>query len=539
MTSKSREWLLGLGLRPRGSLALKIGGALAAIVVVSLSVHILVNDARQRLLEQKKDQAKQFAGLVVGSVRQGMLSGDPGSIQDYLDAIQVDQDVHDIRIFDSDGVLRFALDHDRVGRSYDRSIHPDCVSCHASPDMIQHSLVREVDQSRIFSVDIPLLNEDRCHRCHGSEDQVLGNLLVDINLTGPDLATLAGDKRLASTGLVLVGLTMLSAWLLLKSMVVRPLRLLVSAAHEVEAGNFNPVFPETKDDEMGELVAAFKRMTARLGHLVRYQEQEIAARTQELRRSQHKIIHQEKMAALGRLSAGLAHEVGNPLASISAQVQMLLRHSKDEASRNTARDLLAQVDRINRIVREMLEHSHPGQRRAEWVDVSRVVHTALRIARYDRGLKDLPIETVIAPACPRVYVVEDELLQVVLNVLLNAADATSSDGMVRIEAKPWRENGVEVVVADNGSGIAAEDLERVFDPFFTSKPPGKGTGLGLWVSYSVVKSWGGQIEVESKVDSGTQVRIFLPRGKETGEHECADPGHRRRAVSGDQPEVGA
>lgn len=528
-----------LPLRSRSSLALKIGGTLAAIVILSLSVHILVNDARHRLLEQKKDQARQLAGLVVGSVRQEMLAGEPGGIQDYLDAIEVDRDVHDIRIFDENGVLRYALDHDGVGRAFDRNSHSDCLSCHAGSRTPQRTLVREVGRRRVFSVDIPLMNEKACYGCHRPEDRVLGNLLVDINLTDPDLAALAGDKRLASTGLVLVGLTMLGAWLLLKSMVVRPLRLLVSAAHEVEAGNFEPVFPEAKEDEIGELIAAFKRMTARLGHHVRYQEQEIAARTEELRRSQQKVIHQEKMAALGRLSAGLAHEIGNPLASMSAQIQMLLRQSTDEASRKTAREMLDQVYRINRIVREMLEHLHPDQRPCEWVDVSKTLLTALRIARYDRGLKKLHIETALDPACPPVYVIEDELLQVVLNVLLNAADATSGDGVLRVEARPWNEGGVEITVTDNGCGIPPKDLEHIFDPFFTNKPPGKGTGLGLWVSYSIVNGWGGRIEVESNVDSGTQVRIIVPQRKEIEEDARADSGHRRRAAVGDQPEIRA
>jgi signal transduction histidine kinase len=213
------------------------------------------------------------------------------------------------------------------------------------------------------------------------------------------------------------------------------------------------------------------------------------------------------MAAFGLLAAGIAHEVGNPLAGISGVVQMLDRRDLDPYTREKLALVHTQLARIQAILRELITFSRPASDATGKVSVRDVVDEALGIAKYYRGGKNRSITADVPADLPPLVGVRDQFVQVVFNLLLNAIDATDKGGSIRVSASAA--GGVLVLtVADDGSGIPAEVLPRLFRPYFTTKK--HGTGLGLFVLRRIVEAHGGSVGVESEVGRGTTFRVELP-----------------------------
>ena len=236
-------------------------------------------------------------------------------------------------------------------------------------------------------------------------------------------------------------------------------------------------------------------------------EGRVAERTAALRASQARLIHQEKMAAFGLLAAGIAHEVGNPLAALSNLIQILQRRGPDPYTAEKLETAGKQVGRIRRIVRELVDFARPGPSAAEPVRLADAVDEAIAIAKYYQRTKDRAIAVDVPAALPAVFAPRDHLAQVVLNLLLNATDATDSGGRISLTARAT-EDAVELRVADDGRGLDPADLPRLFQPYFTTKA--KGTGLGLFVSRQVVEELGGSLIYEPGPGPGATFAIRLP-----------------------------
>ncbi len=232
----------------------------------------------------------------------------------------------------------------------------------------------------------------------------------------------------------------------------------------------------------------------------------------EQKQLEAQVIHQARMAAFGLLSAGVAHELGNPLTSLSSIVQYAQRNSCDESTQETFSLMRSHIDRIANIIREMVDFARPPKH--EWclTQVNDVIRSAIEITKYDTRGKDMEVKTFLDSEIPLITLVPDQLLQVCLNVILNAFDAIGSGDELSITSKQVEER-IEITFKDNGSGMSKEVMEHVFDPFFTTKETGKGTGLGLSVSYGIIKNFGGEIHVESQIGRGTAFTIVLPLGR--------------------------
>ena len=213
------------------------------------------------------------------------------------------------------------------------------------------------------------------------------------------------------------------------------------------------------------------------------------------------------MAAFGMLAAGIAHEVGNPLAALSSLVQMLKRRGPD-AYTSEKLDLAGrQLHRIERTIRELIDFSRPASRALTRTRLGDVVDEALGIAKYYQRTKERVISTEIPATLPAVTVVRDYLTQVILNLVLNAIDATDDQGRIHLRAEA-REEFLELSVEDDGRGISIADRCRLFQPFFTTKP--HGTGLGLFVSRQILEEFSGTLTFRSEPGKGSTFTIRLP-----------------------------
>jgi signal transduction histidine kinase len=234
-------------------------------------------------------------------------------------------------------------------------------------------------------------------------------------------------------------------------------------------------------------------------------EARIAERTRQLQEAQAHVLHQEKMAAFGLLAAGIAHEVGNPLTSISALVQMLQRRPLDETTQEKLSLVSGQLQRIQTTLRELVNVSRPASTVRSRVALADVLAEALNIAKYYK--RSRPILTDIPADLPPVLGVRDQLVQVFLNLILNAIDATAQGGSVSVTAA-GEMDAVVIRVRDTGTGIPAEQHQHMFQPYFTTKK--HGTGLGLFVTRKLLQDHGGEIEFTSQAGEGTTFTIRLP-----------------------------
>lgn len=227
-------------------------------------------------------------------------------------------------------------------------------------------------------------------------------------------------------------------------------------------------------------------------------------------RMEERVRQSEKMAAVGALGSGLAHEIGNPLTSISNVAQIIERKTNDEWTRQHVRLLKDNIDRIKKIVGDFLEFARPKLAMRQSADAASALTTAARLARFDKRLHGTRLAVSIPEGLQPVRITSEELQQIALNLIFNAADATrgKEGGLIEINAK---ENGdfVEIRVRDNGPGISEAQKARIFEPFYTTKQPGDGVGLGLFVTFSIVKRYGGEIEVESKPEASAEFIVRL------------------------------
>jgi two-component system sensor kinase FixL len=239
-------------------------------------------------------------------------------------------------------------------------------------------------------------------------------------------------------------------------------------------------------------------------------EAELKQLNEELLRQQQALIQHEKMATMGQMAAGLAHEIANPLASMDSVLQLITRHP-DRLGPNTAVTLREQINRINQLVRRMKDFAHPGETAWETVDINDTVERALEMIRFDQRTRRVDLDRDFASDPCSAKILPHAIQQVIINLVLNALDAVAEVPEPRITVATRSHDSVCVIeITDNGRGIAPENLSRVFEPFFTTKPVGQGTGLGLSISYSLVEHNHGRLEVVSRPGEGTTFSVHLP-----------------------------
>jgi PAS domain S-box-containing protein len=225
---------------------------------------------------------------------------------------------------------------------------------------------------------------------------------------------------------------------------------------------------------------------------------------------EQQIVRSQKMETFGTLAAGIAHEVGNPLTSISSIVQILQRSTNDDFTKDKLELVKNQINRITKIIRELVDFSRPSPHIVQDVEVNDVIKEAMNIVQYGKKVRSITFTADLEAKLPSVAVVSDQLVQVFLNILMNAVDACEKQPSTISVVSRTKGERVEVVMSDTGEGISEEHVQKIFDPFFTTKEAGKGTGLGLWVSLGIIKSFGGDIRVESERGKGTTFIVTLP-----------------------------
>lgn len=295
--------------------------------------------------------------------------------------------------------------------------------------------------------------------------------------------------------------------------VLRPICSLMASTRQVADGNLDEKVSEAGPTEISSLATSFNLMVDALRSSRQRADEHILSlqkANRELKQTRDELLLSEKMASIGHLAAGMAHEIGNPLAAVVGYLGLLKSELPDGRQRDIVGHADKELQRIDQLVRDVLDYAKPVSDQEENLDPVQVARQA--IAMLDRqGLFETVILTDDLPGqLPDVRMVPHRLLQVCVNLLVNARDASPSMAKIKVSGGADDTN-VWLAIADEGPGIPETNLRYIFDPFYTTKAPGKGRGLGLSVCHRVVDEVGGAIEVQSKVGTGSVFKVVLKR----------------------------
>jgi signal transduction histidine kinase len=302
----------------------------------------------------------------------------------------------------------------------------------------------------------------------------------------------------------------------LETVILRPVHRLIKASTEVSQGNFSPNLGPVPKSEIGVLQKTFVDMLTSL------QERDRRLRAE----SEIKLLQSEKQASIGRLAAGVAHEINNPLTGVLTFTHMLLqRKDIKEDMRSDLETIAQQTERVRKIVKNLLDFSRQTALNPELTDINHLIESVVSMMKNQALVKGIDLQCNLDEGLPLITLDANQIQSVLFNLLLNALDATKQDDTIvvttgiGISGNAADPQGVEITVRDTGYGISSEHLNKLFDPFFSTKDVGQGTGLGLAISYGIVQRHGGTIWVQSEIGKGSTFTVWLPLGGVSGERK--------------------
>jgi len=521
----------------RNSLTVKVISA--GVVIVALTIGalglIMIHTYSEAMNEQAVSNASNVSEIIKRSTYLEMLSGQQKNVYKIMKSIaRKNPEILELRIFNKDGKITFSTNPKETGLFVDKNAEA-CYQCHKRNkplvrlDLPNRSRVFTSGNTRVMGMITPIYNSKKCARCHGDprKKKTLGVIDVDVSMASIDAKIREGTAKLGFFTVIMAILLGMGLFFFMRMQVFRPVYNTVQAMRKVSDGEMSVRLPEDRKDEIGYLNHHFNVMTERLAdanvqinELIDGLEDKIVERTKELQQLQWHMVDSEKLASLGRLSAGIAHELNNPLGSILIYAGLVKDDLPDDGiTRENVEKIIQETLRSRDIVKGLLEFARPKKLDIKDVNINEIVAKTMEMLSQNKDLfekTELDVRT-----CKHSLIVRadaGQMQQVLTNLIINAVDACQKD--CRVEVRCGRTDDdrfVFVQVRDNGSGIPEENLRKIFEPFFTTKGGKGGTGLGLAVTYSIVHRHKGRIEVESEVGKGTTFKVVLPVSRDMEE----------------------
>ncbi|HET9580240.1 MAG TPA: ATP-binding protein [Usitatibacter sp.] len=508
-------------------LAVTLAATLLAFAV------LVVRHERNELLEAAAAHVNQLSDVIIRSTRFAMLKNQPDHVHSIIEDVARHENISRVRIYSKDGVIIDSSLASEIGMRVDSKAE-GCVQCHQDgqprqkiPTNERARLFETADGQRNLASMEVIRNEPSCYtaacHAHKPDQSVLGVLDITYPLGEIDRSLRASAIWIVVLSLVFVVLASMLLAAFVHRAIYVPLRDLSAGAKRIAEGNLNESIPVRRQDEFGRLAEAFNSMTGALrrsndelrewGATL---EQKVADRTKALHVAQAEALRGEKLASVGLLAAGVAHELNNPLTGVLTFTTLMRKKMPDGSQDAEDLDLvIRETKRCAAIIRRLLDFARDKSPEKKFADLNRLVEDTARIVERPANLSDIEMVLDLEPGLPAVWMDADLIKQVVMNMLVNAQHAVNEKGTITVRTRkaPPAPDGtamVEIAIIDTGCGIPERDLTRIFDPFFTTKGVGKGTGLGLSVSHGIVEAHGGRIEVQSEVGAGTTFHVFLP-----------------------------
>ena len=492
--------------------------SITVIVVIVAAVSGLVNvkTEEHQLLNTMILGANQLSKGITSATWHAMLDDNREAAYQVMRTIAENPGIDHIRMFNGAGQVVFATKRE-IGPAPDRGAH---VQISWSPKGHRRlGIVTAIPNERSCS-------QAACH-AHPASTRTLGVLDLSLDLESVDREVDGMKFRvLLVTG---VEITLISLFIIYftRRFLGRPIEKLIEGTKAVSQMNLDqPIDILDSSEELDELARSFDvmrdRLRTALGEINQFTqnlESKVEERTQQLKAAQKKLVQTDRLASLGQLSASVAHEINNPVSGVLNLSMLLQRMLKDdgvpperlEEFRKYLSQIVNETGRVGRIVSDLLAFSRRSKPQRAPADLNRIVRTTLSLVQHKMKLNNVEVESRLAEDLPQAACDPSQIQQVVLNLLLNAAEATQGRSERRVEIVTQAAPGeVRMTVSDNGEGIPQENLAKIFDPFFTTKSEGKGVGLGLAVSYGIIQAHGGDIEVRSQTGKGSTFVVSLP-----------------------------
>ena len=504
----------------------------AFILYAAISTREEAGFARKNMLQT----ADRISDVLIRSTRSAMLRNQRDGVSEIVQTVAGEPGIEGIRIYNKRGetIHSTSLAEGRVAVDMQAEA---CFGCHGASVPFEslpiEKRVRYLEASggyRVMGLINPIENEPDCYNaaCHAhpAEQKILGVLDVKMTLAEADAQMEARQTSIVLLATVVVVLIAAISGAFSYFLVHLPVRKLTRGTREVAAGNLEHTIVLGTGGELGLLAKSFNRMTADLKAASddarvwsETLELKVAEKTSQLERIQAQMLHAEKMVSMGRLSATVAHELNNPLAGILTYTRLVLRklskgplEEEDTSSViETLETISGETARCGEIVKNMLLFSREREATFTSEQLHRVIGESLSLIGHHLEISGIRAETAFDAVDDGLFCDANQLKQALIAIFINAVEAMSKGGTLRIETRSLTGNQrLRIAVSDTGHGIPDEILPLVFEPFYTTKSEGAGTGLGLSVAYGVVNRHGGEIVVRSEVGEGTTFAIELP-----------------------------
>jgi two-component system, NtrC family, sensor kinase len=520
---------------------------LAHQLILSLTLIVMVVEAgmgyfniksqERQLLLSMVQGADQLSKGITSATWHAMLADNRQDAYEVMKTIAEKQGIDRIRMYNRDGRVMFST---RAGElvQVDKSAEV-CSLCHSSvkPRISLDAPFRSrvfpgEDGRRKLFMATPIYNEAACSQaaCHAHPDdtKVLGVLDVSLNLDSVDREVADMRMRVLVTTGTQILLTAVFIAFFTRRFVTRPIGKLIEGTRAVSDMQLDMPIEIRSSEELHELASSFNRMRERLkqamaeiNQFTHSLESKVEERTEELKTAHRKLLQSDRMASLGQLAASVAHEINNPISGVLNLSMLMQRILQDdgipanriEDFRKYLSQVISETSRVGRIVTDLLSFSRRSKPQNTSADLNTIVKMTLSLVSHKLKLANVALHLDLPEKLPLLQCDHSQMQQVVLNLVMNAAEATIKNGRgevwIATRSVPG-EPAVVLEVRDNGEGIPQEVTSKIFDPFFTTKEEGKGVGLGLAVVYGIVEAHHGDIEVRSEVGRGAVFTVTLP-----------------------------
>ena len=537
---------------------LKFKFSLYLIIALSpamiLLPYFIVDYHQKRLQDEIAQHVRQIAEVVVRSTRTAMLLNQRDIAEGIIQDIGRQKGIERVRVLNKDGTVIYSNRSAEVGHSVDQQAEA-CIHCHHEktpaarvPEDMKWQVSTNGNGRKLLGTMEPIRNEPSCSTAscheHPASQTVLGVVDIAYSLDDVERSLQQEAATLIAVSFAVVLAAALAVGILLHRLIYVPLGDLESGAASLAKGDLEHLIPVRSDDEFGHVAGSFNHMRQALKKsihdlhdLVQTLESKVTQRTQELRVAEAEVAQSEKLASVGLLASGIAHELNNPLTGVLTFTPLLRKKLPDGSADAEDLDLvIGETKRCAAIIRRLLDFAREKVPVQGAVDLNALVDDTVRFIERQATLQGIAIDLDLAPDLPRVWGDGDLIKQVVMNILVNATQAIEGGGTIRVGSRALPAAAlqadaqpapiVEIAIRDTGCGIPQANLQRIFDPFFTSKEVGRGTGLGLSVSYGIVKAHGGAIKVDSVVGEGSTFRVLLPAAGEQDDQAAKDVGSK-------------
>ncbi len=509
---------------------------LVLLITISLFASFNISTLKDVFLQDAKDDVETLSEIILHTTHFQMLEDNRTRVYEMIDEVTQHEKIDRVRLFSPQGDVHFSTQSNEIGKARevlslsDQGGDREAMSAESSTQKSNRRIFVNPQGVEILSVTTEIDNKPDCYTAachvHSPDVKILGYLEVQGTLAKIGVQASAYRDSIAIFGGALMLLIIICLSWMTQSMVIDPVRDLLLHARKVSNMELDSQLQLKSNDEIGELSEAFNTMTVKLKdardeyrELNETLEAKVLERTEEIAQVNYQLARSEKLASLGELVAGIAHEINNPLGGILMFANMFAEDPRlGDDQRADARTIVHETKRCADIVKRLLDFSRTSIPDKRLKSLASIMESTLALVEHHAAVNDVEIVRHYGVNLPDIEVDPTQIEQVFINLLVNACHAMPLGGRLTITMRTDPQRDLLITaIEDTGQGISEENLGRIFDPFFTTKNQElngiAGTGLGLSVSYGIIQNHGGHIKVQSVVDRGTLFTVELPVAK--------------------------